>query len=409
MQLVMNVVSQFSSYYPILCISLFEQRIDRSCIVTGKRKLKCSGDPTGCERCIKQSIVCHYSIQKPMGRPPKKRRREEDQIPESSTEDPGQIRCSDPTSLTAARDGPPTQEALHVFPFSSASTGFPDPLNTGDSRYNVPQPDQSLNYLLSIPATASPWPDFSTVSASSSSSSILPVFQEIALHSTSPQGGNSTGDNTECACLSYLYLCLSHLSTTCSFPITQQTLCSLYIAAKTARDVVRCKVCPRTFATGMQNVMLTGTLLNIIADGWVRVSKADAADLGRQSAFPQHVAFINSTPDPAGNWKIWLRQVVRHALIGGPTTECAKIQCSSSPDLLSIIKELESRQRSWHSGRGSHPLHQKQSSDSNGHSPLTEEDCDEKDILCLRVVGSARLVIDKLNFEPHEYPDGVVS
>ncbi|KAL7272827.1 hypothetical protein RUND412_004345 [Rhizina undulata] len=42
------------------------------------RKLRCSGNDTGCERCIRDAIPCVYSAQKPMGRPRKRRRSEHD-------------------------------------------------------------------------------------------------------------------------------------------------------------------------------------------------------------------------------------------------------------------------------------------------------------------------------------------
>jgi hypothetical protein len=44
----------------------------------GARKLKCSGETTGCVRCIRDKVTCNYSAQKPMGRPRKRRRAEDD-------------------------------------------------------------------------------------------------------------------------------------------------------------------------------------------------------------------------------------------------------------------------------------------------------------------------------------------
>lgn len=41
---------------------------------TGSRKLKCSGAAGGCDRCLKDRVDCHYSLQKPMGRPRKRLR-----------------------------------------------------------------------------------------------------------------------------------------------------------------------------------------------------------------------------------------------------------------------------------------------------------------------------------------------
>lgn len=39
----------------------------------GGRKLKCSGDTPQCRRCGTHHLACHYSDQKPMGRPRKRR------------------------------------------------------------------------------------------------------------------------------------------------------------------------------------------------------------------------------------------------------------------------------------------------------------------------------------------------
>lgn len=395
--------------------------------------MKCSGEATGCSRCIKQTLFCHYSIQKQMGRPRKKRMRaEDDDIPMPSVGEAGEYVCPDPASQTTGLDAAATVDAFRIFPPFYCATmakmphAFPHLQSVGDGRldnnnntdHNNAWQSEQPSGLFPIPATASPWPDFSMVSASSSclSSSIpLPGLPE-----TQPKCANPTGDSAECSCLSCLYLCLSHLSTLSYFPVTQQTICSLYIAARTVRGIIRCEICTKSFASGMQNVMLTGTLLNVVADAWLRVSEADAAELGKQAALPQYVASINSTLDPAESWKQWLRQVVRRAVIGGPVDPSAGFQCSSTPDLLSLIKEMEARQRRWHSGPGSHPWDRSQDQSlngptgghdhHNGHSPLAEnQDCDERDLLCLRVVGSARRVISRFKFELHEYPDGVVS
>ena len=43
----------------------------------GSRKLACSKEPDGCSRCRREGIACHYSPQKPMGRPRKRRQSQE--------------------------------------------------------------------------------------------------------------------------------------------------------------------------------------------------------------------------------------------------------------------------------------------------------------------------------------------
>ena len=48
--------------------------------LAGKRKLKCSGEPTGCGRCTRQQLTCHYSAQKQMGRPRKRQKTNDESI-----------------------------------------------------------------------------------------------------------------------------------------------------------------------------------------------------------------------------------------------------------------------------------------------------------------------------------------
>ena len=381
--------------------------------------MKCSGENTGCTRCIKQSLVCHYSTQKQMGRPPKKRMREDEDV------EFGDIQGNDEwadlgngqfsplelgdNSITAPDTFglcPPVYFAPFRMPHA-----FPDLLSMNDS-HNHSWLTQNAGTLDPLPSTASPWPDFSSVSAATASpftgSSGLTDMQ-------SPCSSQSNPVNPpQCSCLSYLYLCLSHLSSLAPFPISHHTLCSLFIGAKTARDVIRCKECPKTWATVMQNVMFTGTLLNVVADAWLRVSKTDPVELGKQAAPPAYVTSLTQTsPNPAECWKKWLRQIVRNAVIGGPLDPTGRVRCSDSPDLLSLITEFESRQRRWHSDEDLISRLQPQSSSSpeSHDSPESdpEKSCDEKDYLCLRVIGSVREVISKFNFEPHEYPPGAAA
>lgn len=93
--------------------------------------------------------------------------------------------------------------------------------------------------------------------------------------------------------------------------------------------------------------MLTGTLLNVVADTWLRVSKADPVELGRQTAPPAYISSLTQSSNPAEGWKQWLRLTVRSAVIGTPF-DIGRIRCPDSPDLLSLITEFEERQRRWH-------------------------------------------------------------
>ncbi|KAL4975468.1 hypothetical protein BDW66DRAFT_137336 [Aspergillus desertorum] len=377
-----------------------------ACDECRKRKLKCSGELSGCSRCIKQYLSCHYSVQKQMGRPPKKRSREDNDdisFPNfSNYESWANPQVANVLDFGAAIAGAPEEPQIvsstHPSPYS-----FPYRLSTDEDHRHTWQlaPNESMS---SIPATTTPWPDFSSVSAAAPKPFIMPPGLTPSIM---PSHTNSSPDQ-ECSCLSYLYLCLSHLSSLKPFPISQHTICSLYISARTAQSVIRCQICPTKFDTGLQNVMFTGTLLNVIADSWLRVSKAEACELGNQVAPPAYAAKINRSSDLRAAWNNYLRQLVRFSVIRGPMDLDAQTPCAQqAPSVLDLVEEMEARQRRWHESLDSHPLPPDQRLDSP-----SDQDCfnrDEQDLLCIRVAKSARNVIAKFGFQSDEYPESVPS
>ncbi|PYI01733.1 hypothetical protein BO78DRAFT_353113 [Aspergillus sclerotiicarbonarius CBS 121057] len=369
-----------------------------ACDECRNRKLKCSGEPTGCTRCLKQGLLCHYSVQKQMGRPPKKRMREDDHLPSFG------LSCnvpwtsdSDLTSLGSSAFGTTENTPSNCTSQTSPHIFFADGNDNHAGQFFLNKP------IDTIPTTASPWPDFSNVSSSSANLFTPPPdLSQMQFPPTSPPDSDSS--DRQCPCLSCLYLCLSHLSSLAPFPVSHHTLCSLYIGARTAQAVIRCQICPMSFSTGMQNVTFTGTLLTVIADTWLRVSKANAMDLGRQATPPAYAAAIDSSSDPMEGWKDWLRQTVRYGVVGGPYDQAGIPVCADIASLLALIEEMEARQRRWHR---SHPLPVEER-----HLPVPElgssseeESCHERDALCMRIIRSARDVIAKFNFEPSDYPD----
>ncbi|KAL4987562.1 hypothetical protein BDW68DRAFT_160790 [Aspergillus falconensis] len=377
-----------------------------ACDECRKRKLKCSGEISGCSRCIKQSLSCHYSVQKQMGRPPKKRLREDNDdvsflnLPNNDPWTNPQI-ANVPDFGAAIVDVPGEPQILsptHQSPYS-----FPYRLSTDEDHRHTWQlaPNESMS---SIPATTTPWPDFSSVSAAAPKPFIMPPGLTPPIM---PSHTDSSPDQ-ECSCLSYLYLCLSHLSSLKPFPISQHTICSLYISARTAQSVIRCQSCPTKFDTGLQNVMFTGTLLNVIADSWLRVSQAEACELGNQVAPPAYAAKMNRSPDLRAAWNNYLRQLVRFSVIRGPMDLEAQTPCAQqAPSVLDLVEEMEARQRRWHESPDSHPLPPDQRLDSP--SDQDRNNCDEQDLLCIRVAKSARNVIAKFGFQSDEYPESVPS
>ncbi|KAL1886408.1 hypothetical protein Plec18167_000338 [Paecilomyces lecythidis] len=362
-----------------------------------------------------------------MGRPPKKRSRLEDDGSSMDISDSGglgDLENNPLDSRTSRADAKSSTEAFHLCaPVFRAqiSKGSQAPFDSMNGDQGTLFEQDGSTMLEPVIPSDSPWPDYSV--AASSSSLMLPrnsdsAGKQFASGMTSdlslPQG------IPRCTCLSYLYLCLSNLSTLPSFPTTNQTLLPLYTAARTARDVIRCPYCPQQYSTGVQNVMLLGTLLNILADSWLRVSEADPVDLGKQSAPAGYVSALSRDPrDETLKWREWLMQTVRHAVIGGPIEPAASIMTKDTPDVLSLIKEMETRQRRWHAEGVSpaetrgypNPRHRElKAEDQSDCSPLKPNgEIDERNLLCLQVVGSAREVINKFGFQPHDYPDGVVS
>ncbi|KAJ5297945.1 hypothetical protein PENANT_c012G04603 [Penicillium antarcticum] len=391
-----------------------DQKRHAACDECRKRKLKCSGELSGCARCLKQSLHCNYSSQKQMGRPPKKRARTDDEGLEPTP--PGEIWPSPEDSQQSSVGPSFTNGAFpdsdHLCPLFFWTPGGNSPqsqptsdLLPGEEEHNHAwRPDRLKPANLPVFPSSSPWPDFSTVSEATAMPFPVPNLQGMdSLPLSPPTSVSSDGTITGCTCLSYLYLCLSHISSLASFPVNSHTLCSLYIAARTAQDVIRCQECPKVFATGMQNTMFVGTLLTVVADAWLRVSKADAVELGKQSASPEYVAQVQQSPDPTQAWKSWLHQIVRRAIIGGTLDHGAVVGCSGQLDLLSLIKEVEHRQWLRHQPHNS----QSPCSSSAIHNIPPEYEQQEKEHLCLRVVGSARHVISKFNFDPSDYPEGV--
>ncbi|KAL4968970.1 Zn(II)2Cys6 transcription factor rglT [Aspergillus stella-maris] len=379
-----------------------------ACDECRKRKLKCSGEHSGCSRCVKQSLPCHYSVQKQMGRPPKKRLREED-------EDLAYLNVSnnDPWSNPDATHIPPsdlraaisdvTENPQLLNPTYPSPYSFPYRLSTDEDHRHTWQLAPS-DAQSSVPATSSPWPDFSSVSAAAPKPFTMPP----GLTPPEMPTPSVSSPDQECTCLSYLYLCLSHLSSLKPFPVSQHTVCSLYISARTAQSVIRCQSCPTKFDTGLQNVMFTGTLLNVIADSWLRVSEADPCVLGPQVAPTPYAAAMSKSSDVRAAWTDYLRQLVRFSVIRGPMDLTAQTACAqSAPSVLDLVEEMETRQRRWHESPGSHPFPGAQpplpATDENGLNR------DEQELLCVRVANSARNVIAKFEFQSDEYPESVPS
>ncbi|KAI0486512.1 hypothetical protein F4859DRAFT_372709 [Xylaria cf. heliscus] len=103
----------------------------RACDECRIRKLACTKEVDGCSRCRREEIPCHYSAQKPMGRPRKRPR-------ESSEEKP--ITAAPPTKMTMTEQPPDTEDPGMQFINLLLGTDFDfDPLPPP-----LPRPDAAI-------------------------------------------------------------------------------------------------------------------------------------------------------------------------------------------------------------------------------------------------------------------------
>ncbi|KAH8808285.1 hypothetical protein F5884DRAFT_674112 [Xylogone sp. PMI_703] len=251
----------------------------KACDECRSRKLACSKEPDGCERCRKEGIACHYSEQKPMGRPRKKRPTETSKdiiLPDDKVQESGH------TLQPIATD---IQDSYH-------DISIPDPYFT-----DIPIDSNEITADQNTPRDLSPiWTyrprgemegpdsfgdfDFLLELGNSSSSDQNIQVMNSEVQSTVHDATNSQKTSTAgpCGCLATMYLSLASLQ---EFPSDIKTaLFTVRSAAVTAERALYCPQCGMVLITELdppmaafQNMMLLGTILPIIADGYVRLLK----------------------------------------------------------------------------------------------------------------------------------------
>lgn len=375
-------------------------------IRAGKRKLRCSGENTGCCRCLKQNLVCHYSEQKQMGRPRKKQKTVQNhgdtvEIPDDTSDTNRQrmVQIIDPADQLAferlcpgpfiqylkKKTPPPRAPFLTTGPIherrSNSLTGGSDSTNSSTSP-PTPPTNEIPNIL--YPTDPALWPDYSDMfelpQIVQDNHEDQSLSQEQYFFPDSEANSTTLSDQTgtvssfpSCPCLPNLYLTLSTLTTLSSFPIAAHAIVTLQTAARTAHSVLYCGICPRKFQSGLQNVTLLGTLLIVLADAWHRVRKTPPEDI--RKGFSLNISGSLDTTEPVARqlrgrerleWLTFRHELIRNNVFADcespipPTPHSSAVTGSShnensqlsSPTpgtaLLPLIEAMVRRQSQWH-------------------------------------------------------------
>ncbi|KAI0842270.1 hypothetical protein F5Y06DRAFT_259404 [Hypoxylon sp. FL0890] len=292
----------------------------RACDECRTRKLACTKEPDGCSRCKREGIACHYSPQKPMGRPRKRPRDESSSenadaiaVPPSkntmteippNTEDPGLAFIN----LLAGGDG--NYDALGIrspekgYPFSFGYTGDSlgdigfDPLPQDAQSFSPSNIDPSLFIsILEPPLSAEQVPNLSPNSASTPESISSSGSGGVALPPPTATTTNTTGT---CAHTAALYLALDAMQ---KIPDgVENALAHVRKATRTAYDVVYCPVCsfkiePPDHAASddimrnFQNLMLLAALIPSIVHAYERILRAVDEETARATAERRRLVF----------------------------------------------------------------------------------------------------------------------
>ncbi|KND89472.1 hypothetical protein TOPH_05855 [Tolypocladium ophioglossoides CBS 100239] len=315
----------------------------RACDECRARKLACSKEPDGCARCGREGIPCHYSPQKPMGRP-RKRRHVDDPPPEAVSHPP--IAASDALSASEALGGfdsqPPALSMDANLDFFGQDAGsnmiFLDLLpssfydDSGDNLYGlhpyaqpqVPVQDEQIfgGSALSMQLTGAGLlhginfnePDPSETAASKdindswqrfmasqhppppkdppqSACSDMSSAVDTPERPPSARGTIKAIPSVSCSCLSSLYLALESLS-----HLPPDVISAMRVArgaCKVAQDVIDCHHCSNAFfddplkpppIQAFQNLFFLGALVPSACNAYASIVEMvdDETDLAKR-------------------------------------------------------------------------------------------------------------------------------
>ncbi|KAI3342626.1 hypothetical protein F4824DRAFT_114647 [Ustulina deusta] len=278
----------------------------RACDECRFRKLACTKEPDGCSRCRRDSIPCHYSPQKPMGRPRKRPREECDERP---------LAAAPPTKTAMTEQPPDTEDPGMQFINLLLGAGLDLDLDL-DWDHSVQIPEAATTTTMATEAPASirgpswDFTSFGEVNFDSQPADHAQFFSPANIDpalfiappapdspptdqvpALSPPNSNTTSSPESaspaavtssaltCDCMASLYAALNWMQ---KLPNEVEPAIRLArLAAKTAYEVVNCTKCSSqlpptaqhhvgspTMMQSFQNMMLLGTLIPSIVQAY---------------------------------------------------------------------------------------------------------------------------------------------
>ncbi|KAK0104523.1 hypothetical protein ONS95_004812 [Cadophora gregata] len=383
----------------------------RACDECRGRKLACSKDPDGCERCKRENMICNYSEQKPMGRPRKRQHVEEQQTEPNPNADPFDVGIhfdsgyidteaepyftsglpsldQDSGAVNSSDTTPEDGRAIWSFAGSAAGP----PINFGDLGL-----DPTNDY---IPTTHS-------LPGLSANSSASVTDSDSSINLAGP-----------CSCLASMYLSLAALQQLPTEIIP--ALLAVRSAARTASESIWCPKCgsvaldnPNPPMDAFQNTMLLGTILPIIANGYQKLldmvdRETEIATVSGQTKtfkFNDYGGMCGKTTNLADAFTCFEKTMLFEAVEMPPqqwrTTVRAMLRIDiygheqpgfKHKGLRDLVSEMEFRQKTRHEMLEAHHRHGLMAADA-----LQGKLCPgERVHTCLEVLKVAKFAIDQL-------------
>lgn len=313
--------------------------------------MKCSGERPECGRCTRERIECVYSPQKTMGRPRKRRREGEADVPseQTDTSQNGHFNGFGLISPPEFADLPSGNEVYAQVQIDPCSAGI----------YGPAPPLHDLEYVAIVHSCTI----YNThVRSFDQIPPIDPsLWDQTPTDNTQPTQ-TPTAHQTAlgpCTCLSLTYLTLTDLQTvrTFSFP---QVVIPLRKAMASLSSLMTCPICPSDPFSAIQNISSIVSLFKAIVERLSKVLHEVDLEAARLTHANEKKPYRIGDNNPAlahlhtgtldcpmgfnislepDVWKHLVKTALRTEVDGG----------GSNPNpLMQLLKDAEARQQRWH-------------------------------------------------------------